>query len=488
MRQPALYPGENVRVRSPDVYVKSFRLTAYLTTQRIILTDPYNPAVPDKDLALDSVVGMEPGETRTGEPVLCVLSRITPGDIRRLFITFAGLAGSVRTGERDRWVQEITRACRQGSAPAPVPPEPEVLPLRPVSPVAPAREPGILAARMPSAGNTVVGVIVQTVQAGGVAPAAPVFPQETMPPAPRTVPGTPPSGPAPFFCMACGNRVPPGAKYCNRCGATVIPPNNEVVHSPWDPVQPREDPAALAARWGVPVAPAAGAALPGTYSGNGPAAYGPPGADPVRPALYGGVPQPGVNLFHAGVPVRRVALIAMIIVFAGILIAVGGMFAGGFAGKLIAAGNGSGAGALASGTTTDTSGSGGLSDTDAGSAGLQDTASSAVSGSADTSSGTDSGSASTAIPSTGTYVRVSSFGGWEGSYGAVPAIWAVKGSGDMIYKVDDTSDSAAPVNAVFTEDNTTGGDLTVELYRNGQLIKSGNTDTPSGSVTLATAS
>jgi len=467
--------GETVIVRSPDVYVKSLRLTALLTTERIIMSDPYNSVVPDRDLPLRAIVGAEAGETRSGEPVLCVLSRPAGSEVRRLFITFVGQAGFLRTGERDRWVKEISRACRR-SAPAPAAPDPVDLEGQQTAPAVPVREPEVLAARLPPVGNTVVGVIVQTVRPGAVAPSAPVSPPEPVPTPPQ-----PPAGMASFFCMACGNRVPYGAKYCNRCGATVIPPNNEVVQSPWDP--PREDPAALAARWGVPVAPAA-PGYPAMQSPTAPVSPYPPGAWGMGP-VPGPVPAHKASQF----PVRQVATVAVLFVITGIMIAV---LAGIIPGNgLFGGDNGSVkslSGSVVSGETLGSTGNSGSS--------LVEPVSTKSSGTQETGT-QDSKSASTAtasalsssvsIPTTGTYVHVSGTGSWEGTYGAAPAIWAVKGDGDKIYKIDDSAGTGS-VSAVFSKDDTTSNDLVVEVYKDGQLIKSGKTASPSGSVTLAAAS
>lgn len=469
--------GETVIVRSPDVYVKSLRLTAMLTTERIVLSDPYNSAVPDRDLSLNAIVGAEAGKTRSGEPVLCVLSRPAGSEVRRLFITFARQAGALRTRERDRWVQEISRTCRR-SASAPVAPNPVDLEGPQAAPAVPSREPEVLAARLPSVGNTVVGVIVQTVQPDAVATVSPVSTPEPVPAPPQ-----PPAGLASFFCMACGNRVPYGAKYCNRCGATVIPPNNEVVHSPWDPVQPREDPALLAARWGVPVASAA-PGYPAVQSPTAPVSPYPPGAWGMGP-VPGPVPAHPASPF----PVRQVATVAVLFVITGIMIA---LLAGIIPGNGIFGGdNGSVkslSGSVVSGESLDSRGNSGSSlvePVSTKSSGIQETG---TQDSTSASSVTASAlSSSVSIPTTGTYVHVSGTGSWEGTYGAAPAIWAVKGDGDKIYKIDDSAGTGT-VSAVFTKDDTTSNDLVIEVYKDGQLIKSGKTASPSGSVTLAAAS
>ncbi|MFA5330813.1 MAG: zinc ribbon domain-containing protein [Methanoregula sp.] len=521
MNNPSFQPGETIRIRSADVHVKFGRFVAFLTTQRIILVDPDDDLMPAKELSLASVAGTEPGETQKGEPVLCIFSRISRGEIRRLILTFARNTGTVRTGERDAWITEISRHSstarpdparppvafqkpafpQPDDAPRPVP-RPPVFPEPVCEPVPPrAGKPGTLpeviifpdarAIPVPPGPEKITGSMRDPGKPG-VKSAGLVQPTQRYE---ARVEGSRPDTPDPscpyskrsfFFCMACGNRVPSGARFCNRCGSSVIPPNEEVVQSPWDFLRNPEGSPDLAARWGVSVSPAseAPAQAPAPASPrHRPVEYGPSGMNPAWP---GNFPQPaGSSSPGAGFPVRQVALIAAIIIFAGVMIAaMSGIFSTGMFGSAASVDNNPGN--LVS--SDDTTGNSVTSDSSesSGSTGVVEDTGTLLSESGSTGSSGSSTSTTTtetSIPSTGTYVSVTSSGSWEGTYGAVPAVWAVKGSGDMVYKVDDTGDSGS-VSAVFTKDDTTSDDLLVQLYKDGQLVRSGNTATPAGSVTL----
>lgn len=520
MKNPVFLPGETVRIRSTDVHVKFGRFVAFLTTSRIILVDADDDLVPEKELSLAHVAGTEPGKNQDGEPVICIFSRVAQGDIRRLIMTFSRSTGTVRTGERDVWITEISRYSSQARQ-------------APARPAIPFQKPEV---RPPD--DTKQPVLLQSIVRGpargpdpavgektGTVPEVIIFPdvrgvpvpvrlenipggqRDTQKPAanatglaqPVQVPGTGvkntgPNAPDPacpyskrsfFFCMACGNRVPSGARYCNRCGASVIPPNEDVVQSPWDFLHQAGGSMDLASRWGVSVAPAPGTAAPVSPQ-ESPENRRVPSAQPsIDPAGSASFPRPvGVSAPGSGFPLRQAALVAAIIVFAGVMIAaMGGVLSTGMigsatpvdnnSGNLVSSGDAGSARPSDAGDNSETTGIGedtGFPASDSGSTG---------------SSGSDvsSTTADTSIPLTGTYVRVTSSGAWEGTYGAVPAVWAVKGSGDMVYKVDDTGDSGS-VSAVFTKDDTTSDDLLIQLYKDGELVKSGNTATPAGSVTL----
>jgi len=504
MKIPVLQPGEEWLVKSPDVYVKSLRFTACLTSVRIILISPDNDMIPDRDLALVSVAGIDFGESHTGEPYLVVLARTRGGAMKRLVLTFAGRPGISRKGERDSWIQWISRygQLHASSTPGspvmdPAPGQARADPVVDPTPWFPGnpgtRVNGSHAREKSRIVPSFIGMSSDGDSRGPGAPGSPavrgtnasdIAVQEIPPP----IMPVPPAAPAPvqenpgvfasFFCMACGNRVPAGAKFCNRCGATVIPPGNEVVRSPWDPGTPVQDPATLAARWGVPVAPGQVSVPPGYYAnGQFPAAGQPVAASfPQYPPGAGRVhPEQQMHVPGSGFPVRTAALVAVIIVFAGIMAAATwGLFPG------------SGIfGDPSAGSATDDRVVDDRSPVAADN-NLQEVATLAPDAESSDTSGTSTapsalGTTSISIPPSGTYLRVAGPGTWEGTYGAIPAIWAVRGTGEKVYEVDDSSGS---LSASFLKSDVSASDLVVELYKDGRVIKSGNTAIPSGSVTL----
>ncbi|MCK9632673.1 MAG: zinc ribbon domain-containing protein [Methanoregula sp.] len=460
-------------IKSPDVFVKAFRFTACLTSSRIVLSDAGNGRGAGRDLPLEMVTGIECSRNGKGEPVLIILTGPSREDPRRLIMTFAERPGFLRQGERDTWVQWIVRYRH-----LPTPMEPVVpvsgMPGRYKNSPPGSRDPGHrdmdrivpsfigLRNDPPEAGpvndgprrdvmRTTVDVIVK--EDPHREPATGPSPRSANPPGRA---GSYPPGQS-FFCLACGNRVPVGASFCNRCGASLIHPGNEVVRSPWDPARPEEEQSRLAMQWGVEVAPAAGAGQQAV----------PQGPDRV-PDCTSAFPFAESHIPGAGtVAGKRVAILAGILITAVILAALLGS-------SLLASMTGESQGMIPASPTVGEDDPTTVSpvepESGATSPGTGSTLPAASSGSG--SSFTASDASSAAIPSNGTYVLVQGSGTWEGSYGAMPAIWAVRGAGEKVYKVGETSDSS--VTAIFRNTGTTGsGELVVQIYKDGEIVRTG---------------
>lgn len=466
---------------------------------RIILNDPVNDRVTGRDLPLAAVEGIEQGENGDAEPVLCIIARPHGSGARRLFMTFRERPGFSRSGERDAWVQWIGRfrdirpASLVGSGTLPEPAD-----VNPPEEINALHRGGIRAEERhdPHPAESIhtvpsfIGIHSGSAdplmerQAGYRADQKKIMdaivrktpsPPVKYPSPPATIPvrtADPYANGPSFFCLACGNRVPAGASFCNRCGASLIQPGTEVVRSPWDPPQPGEDPTRLAERWGVPVVPSAGAARQHSSEEDS----GTPAPTPPVPGLavcrvQGGV-IPGYG--KAGIPttgftMKRVAALTVLIVVAGLFIAMmeGAPFAPQTAG--VSAMN-----PMQPGETLRESETGRLSH--AGDSTVLTNPRTVPSGTS-----VASGTSSEAIPSRGTYIRVAGSGTWDGSYGAVPIIWAVRGFGEKVYAVETASNS--PVSAIFKTTGTSGHDLTVQIYQDGTIINSGRAGSD-GTVTL----
>ncbi|MCK9632628.1 MAG: hypothetical protein M0R30_13435 [Methanoregula sp.] len=247
MDLPVLMDGERWRVQSPSVYVKSTRFDAFLTDRRVILKSPYDPLMPDKDLALDRIEGLEESVNSVGEPVLAILAKTARGESRRLVLTFAGKSRSrSRMDERDDWVRNI-----------PVnPPAPATGPARTIPKVREQRDydPGKLvfsqgicdAGTIPPPKKE-INLVIRDVRKNNFPPrfssgVPDVSPEihtpdlreartsdrawrspDAPPREPRTVRPAAQSGEASFSCLTCGSRIIPGSRYCDRCGAKIIP-------------------------------------------------------------------------------------------------------------------------------------------------------------------------------------------------------------------------------------------------------------------------
>jgi hypothetical protein len=85
------------------------------------------------------------------------------------------------------------------------------------------------------------------------------------------------------------------------------------------------------------------------------------------------------------------------------------------------------------------------------------------------------------VPQTGVWVQINYSGNFSGSVGTAGAMMEVAGSGEMYYQVP-TVDGV--VEATIQKLDNSGNVLTVEVYNNGNLIKSGTTRTPEGEVDI----
>jgi hypothetical protein len=88
------------------------------------------------------------------------------------------------------------------------------------------------------------------------------------------------------------------------------------------------------------------------------------------------------------------------------------------------------------------------------------------------------------IPAKGVWVRVSYLGMWSGSYGTADALQTVTNSGEYLYEVANPNRT---IQATFkrADTSTRPHELVVEIYKNGALIKRGNTTVPQGSVDIS---
>jgi hypothetical protein len=88
------------------------------------------------------------------------------------------------------------------------------------------------------------------------------------------------------------------------------------------------------------------------------------------------------------------------------------------------------------------------------------------------------------VPAKGVWVRVSYLGMWSGSYGTAGALQSVTNSGEYLYEVPNPNTT---IQATFkrADTSTRPHELVVEIYKDGKLIRSGNTTVPQGSVDIS---
>jgi hypothetical protein len=86
------------------------------------------------------------------------------------------------------------------------------------------------------------------------------------------------------------------------------------------------------------------------------------------------------------------------------------------------------------------------------------------------------------LPATGVWVRVDYLGSWTGSYGNAGALVTARDSGVRQYEVENPSGT---IQASFQKQDKTTHELIVEIYKNGVVMKRGNTTAPYGSVNVS---
>ncbi len=87
------------------------------------------------------------------------------------------------------------------------------------------------------------------------------------------------------------------------------------------------------------------------------------------------------------------------------------------------------------------------------------------------------------IPQTGVWIQVKYDGSYSGYAGAPGRFRDIAGTGDHFYQLPAKDEI---VTVMIQKDDNTGRKLTVELYNNGKLIKSGSVTAPAGIVNLNT--
>lgn len=220
-----LRPGEELLIYTPDVQIKKFRFDAYLTSDRLFLTDQdeKTPGVTAKEIPIRSVADAHLEHSPSQEPILVLAIRTSDDDIRTMKMVFVH-TGIDRLSQAEEWVHLI----RHGQ-----------------DTTAPVRDPGL---DRPEPHTPVISPEARALSE------TMVFPETTRtesipttsPPESRATPDSEPSRsfpvtyPATFpesrntpktghdavttqiqFCFHCGHRLPPNANFCPYCGTRV---------------------------------------------------------------------------------------------------------------------------------------------------------------------------------------------------------------------------------------------------------------------------
>jgi hypothetical protein len=209
---PELYSDERVVLQAQNVKVKSVSFEVVLTTRRLVLIDTKKHSIPPQEINLATLKDVESGENAIRDPTMTISIITISGNTRQMVLTFSKTSGGERRRECDEWVRAlrqnitstiyhpVTQSARETE------PSPTVQPTVEQPPLHSPHRIEITSTPPPKKRIEVARPMKKIVEA---APAMPV-PIETT------------SLPTGSFCNRCGNRVPPESAFCNRCGTPVV--------------------------------------------------------------------------------------------------------------------------------------------------------------------------------------------------------------------------------------------------------------------------
>ncbi|MDO9323708.1 MAG: zinc-ribbon domain-containing protein, partial [Methanoregula sp.] len=243
MGEPDLRSDETVLVRTQGVYVKSIPFEGIITNKRIILIDRAKNLLPPKEIPLATIKDVEGGENSIRDPVVTVTVITRTGETRLMVLTFSHPSGDIRFNERDEWVKTLKENVSASFEQV----------IRKVSPGTdqPVRRSELSSSSHIDVNRTQVPTVA--VRPGAKKEVDPIHPiKKIIENAPSKSPAAArvPDVTAPgfgIFCSHCGNQVPEGSGFCNRCGSSIIPPGSTAPVTPAvpdyrAPMQPTADP------------------------------------------------------------------------------------------------------------------------------------------------------------------------------------------------------------------------------------------------------
>ena len=496
MSDPELRSDESVILRTQGIFVKSIPFEGILTNKRIILVDRAKNLLPQKEIPLVTIKDVEVGENAIRDQIITLSVVARSGEMRQMILTFSRQTGGNRIRERDAWAkalkenvsssfEQVIRKVISGRGPAPRKQE------RTVSPR--------IEIVSPESQNDPPGRKITTKKQTEV-PSPVKIPETTRTPAPSSgeVKGSniPVSGFG-TYCSRCGNRVPEGSGFCNRCGSPIVVPGSgtaltrteKVLHpskqvaaarttllsgqaeSPAEPIidlstaeiqsavqefsqQPEspEEPVASEPPWETTVSESDSITpqideepqleTP-VITTSKVSEFNPPAGEPAAPRSPRGFSvKPGSKTVYG-----------IVIVFLIIAAIVGGFFIY----PMIAKG-----GPIAPNTSTSPT---------------------PIPTTLESPGTTIKPVVTPTVPVDGVYVHIKYLGGWKGSYGISSDVKTLTNSGDRYYPVENAT---VTVEASFEKlDGSTKQTLVVEILKNGRVLTSGNTTAGFGKVTLS---
>jgi hypothetical protein len=491
MGDPDLRSDESVILRTQGIFVKSIPFEGILTNKRIILLDKAKNLLPQKEIPLVTIKDLEVGENAIRDQIITLSVVAKSGEVRQMILTFSRQTGGNRIRERDAWAkalkenisssfEQVVRKVIPGRGPAPKKPERTIPPrIEVISSESPNLPP-----------------VMKTSSKKETKVRPPVKISENTKTPPRSSALGKESGLSGFgtYCSRCGNRVPEGSGFCNRCGSPIVlpvtpaapsgkvpqPSKPETVERTIPPTGPVENPADLTvdrSAAGTKVVPLPDVpqqpetsqvsdtfVLPqeiaDVFSSDmtdivdekpGPETPVPVTRDPKSSPAAGEPPAPRKPR-NFGIKPGRNTVYGIVIVFLIIAVIVGGFFMY----PQIAKSRSAAPDTSVSPTPVTTT----LSPSDI----------------------TIRPTPVVTVPPEGVYVHIKYIGGWKGSYGIPSDLKTVTNSGDRYYPVENATGT---VEASFEKLDSSGKQtLIVEILKNGKTLTSGNTTADSEYVTF----
>lgn len=447
MGDPDLYRGEQVLLRTQGVSVKSIPFEGILTNMRIILVDRAKNILPTKEVAYEMIMEAETGENAIGDQILTLTVQTATGENRQMILTFPQRKGGNRSPERDEWVRIIQQgvsAARSAAVRQPVTPPQNV-------------------------------TVRRSTQTGGYDSPAPAQKEPLAASSEEIV-----------YCTKCGNRVFADSAFCNKCGTPIVAPAQSSRQAASVPVRQQAPPPVQAPVYETPAA----SAPPESPRTAQPVAARPavPLVKPEKKGFLSGLfgrgkkkqtvprpaaPAPAMKPRRNLMPGKKVLTAGIIVVVLLVVLAAGALFVYPMISSSL--------------SSIGQSSTGGSSEGESQSGESQSGGSSAPSSISLTNQGVTSitvkETTAPTVPVSGVWIMIDYIGGYKGSYGMSSDLQKVESSGSRLFEVVNATGTVQA--AIEKKDSSTKHELTVSIYKDGKLLKSGATKESYGKVSIS---
>jgi hypothetical protein len=213
MAYPDLYSDESVVLNAQNIKVKSVSFEAVLTTRRLILVDSKKHLIAPQEILLATLRDIEVGENAIRDPTITLSIITNTGATRQMILTFSKTSGGDRRRECDEWVKVLRQQIASGAQHPIMPevPEPGAYP-------SDAAESHPYSARVEATNVPTAPTPKKKIEVARPGPMKKIVEPAPYMPAPVETSSLPTGS----FCNRCGSRVPPESAFCNKCGTPVV--------------------------------------------------------------------------------------------------------------------------------------------------------------------------------------------------------------------------------------------------------------------------